>query len=69
MPQTEDKDEWQSKWFFMGALPDLRRENKNQSLLGHSSCPVSAILPQMQKGDAHRCHTIKDGIEQMSRTL
>ena len=53
----------------MGALPDLRWKNKNQSLLGHSSCPVSAILPQMQKGDAHRRRTVKNGIEQMSRTL
>ena len=53
----------------MGALPDLWWKNKNQSLLGHCSCPVSAILPQMQKRDAHRRHTIEDGIEQMSRTL
>jgi len=53
----------------MGALPDLRRENKNQGLLGYSSCPLSAILPQMQKRDAHRRHTIKDGHKQMSRTL
>lgn len=53
----------------MGALPDLRWENKNQGLLGHSSCPVSVILPQMQKRDAHRRHTIEDGIEQMSQTL
>lgn len=53
----------------MGALPDLRRENKNQGLLGYSSCPVSAILPKMQKRDAHRRRTVKNGIEQMSRTL
>lgn len=47
MPQKEDKDESQSKRFFVGALPDLRWKNKNQSLLGHGSCPLSAILPQM----------------------
>jgi len=52
----------------VGALPDLRRKDKNESVLGHSSDKISVILPQMQKRDAHRRHTIEDGIEQMSRT-
>lgn len=52
----------------MGTLPDLRWKDQNESLLGHGSYKIPAILPQMQKRDAHRRHTIKDGIEQMSRT-
>lgn len=50
----------------MDTLPALRSKDKNEGVSGYRPCKISALLPEMQKGNKDRCHTTENGNKQMS---
>lgn len=50
----------------MDTLPSLRSKDQNKGVSGYRPCKISALLPEMQKGNKDRCHTTENGIKQMS---
>lgn len=46
-------------------LPDLRRQDQNESATRNLSRQLSALLPSLQKRSFGRCRTIQDGAKQI----
>ena len=52
----------------VGALSGLWQQNADKGESGYCSCEISAVLPQMQKGNAGQRGQTENGTREMSRT-